>query len=207
MIIEVYEHDLEVQEFELIDLPGLEVPIGHTYGKKLVTIDFNREPHLMIAGETGGGKSTALRGIVTHMQLTKSNALFHHIDLKEGVELQIFEKCKNTVSFSDNIESAVATFRIIHKEIKRRYRLFKELGAVDIREYNKKHNPLPYIILVIDEYAELMETKGAEFVVERMAAIGRAAGLRMIVSNQRPDVKVINGRIKSNIPIILGLKT
>lgn len=205
LLVEVYEVDLDTHDYEPIKLPGLQLPIGYTYGKRLVKIDLNQEPHLMIAGETGSGKSVALRSILTNLFLTKPRIKVHLVDLKR-VELRMFAKCKAAESFSQTPAEAASRLKKIYEEVERRYELFMRADVVDIAEYNKRHQALPYIVVVIDEFAVLRDHKSAGIIMEDLAALARACGVHLIISTQRPDKDVINGRIKANIPIVLGLK-
>ena len=208
MLIEVYEQDLISHPFELIELKGMKLVMGHTYGARVVSIDLDREPHLMIAGETGSGKSTALRSILTTLFLTKPKVKIHLLDLKKGTELSMFAKCKNVVSLAKDVNQAAAVLNKVYREVERRYDLFAETEVVDINEYNKKHKPvLNREIIAIDEFSLLRKHKNAADTMEDLATLSRACGIHLIISTQRPDALIINGRIKANIPAVLGLKT
>lgn len=208
LFIEVFKEDLKAHEFEAVELPGMQLVAGHTYGSKLVTFDLDREPHLMIAGETGSGKSTALRAILTMIFLTMPRVKVHLIDLKMGAEFSIFAKCGQVASFArDSVQAAVVLGKVF-QEVERRYELFAERDVVDIGEYNAKYTPkLPREIVAIDEFSLLRDHATAANTMEDLAALARACGIHLIISTQRPDSRVINGRIKVNVPIVLGLKT
>lgn len=174
---------------------------------KLETIDLaDGEPHLLIAGESGSGKSTILRGIITSLlQHNKTN--LHLIDLKNGAEFGMFMKCKQVKSFARNANQAAATLSNIESVIDQRYNLFFENQVVDIKEYNKQFKPmLSYEVVIVDEFADLKSDDETMERLERISAKARACGVHLIISTQRPDAQILNGRIKANIPRIVGLK-
>jgi len=213
MFIKVYDKQLDKEyPFELIDTKGiLELVIGYEYGAKIVTVDLTDGlPHMLIAGETGSGKSTILRSIITTIILTKNPHLLelYLIDLKNGAEFGIFRKCSMVKSFSRNTGEAEAILYKLQKEVDNRYDLFYKSDCVDIVEYNKKHKKkkLTYKLLIIDEFADLMNEKDSISIMETLAAKSRACGIHLLISTQRPDAKVLNGRIKANVPVVLGLK-
>ena len=212
VIIEVYEKELETEyAFTPIKTRGiLEFPVGYSFGGKVERVDLAENgPHMIIAGETGSGKSTVLRSIITNLMLTNANIKLHLIDLKKGAEFNIFRKCGIVESFSRDREEAEKTLYKISKEVDRRYNLFFENDVVDIKEYNQKSKgkKLNYQLVIIDEFADLQNEKGSISIVEELAAKARACGIHLIVSTQRPDAKILNGRIKANMPVVLGLKT
>lgn len=198
-------------EFKAIDTKGiLELVVGYSY-KGAVRINLtDGSPHILLAGETGSGKSTELRAILTTLVITKDpNKLrLHLIDLKQGAELGIFKKCKHVESFSKNPIEAEKQLNKILKEVKRRYVLFEEKDCVDIKEYNKKFkfNKLNYHLIVIDEFALLKTEKDSLGALEELAATARACGIHLLISTQRPSATIINGDIKANVPIVIGLK-
>lgn len=183
--------------------------IGYDRKSNLISADLaDGEPHLLIAGETGSGKSTALRSIITNLILHSDTAL-HLIDLKRGAEFNVFAKCSKVQSFSRTKNEAESILNEINTEIDRRYDLFFENDVADIKEYNKKFKgkKLNFQVIVIDEFADLQDEKGSISIIETIAAKARACGIHLIISTQRPDAKVLNGRIKANVSSVLGLKT
>jgi S-DNA-T family DNA segregation ATPase FtsK/SpoIIIE len=207
--IEVFDKSKKtVYEYQIEQCKGdVSFPIGYTRQGKLVYCDLSGgEPHLLIAGETGSGKSTVLRSIITNLILTKDVKL-HLIDLKRGAEFQIFQKCSNVVSFCRNRAEARQTLEHLSEEIDRRYDLFFEKDCVDIKEYNRRFGGMDYQILIIDEFADLKDEKGSISLLEEIAAKARACGIHMIIATQRPDHITLNGRIKANVTTVLGLKT
>lgn len=207
--IEVFEQQSEaIQDYEPIVLHGnVPILIGYDRKNNLVSADLSSgEPHLLIAGETGSGKSTALRSIITNLILS-SKVTLHLIDLKRGAEFNVFAKSSKVKTFSRTKSEAERVLEDISIEIDRRYDLFFEHDVADIKEYNKKYKKLDYEVIIIDEFADLQNEKGSISILETIAAKARACGIHLIISTQRPDNKVLNGRIKANVPSVLGLKT
>lgn len=183
--------------------------IGYDRRGNLVTADLSDgEPHVLIAGETGSGKSTSLRCIIANLIL-HSDITLHLIDLKRGAEFNVFAKSSNVVSFSRTKDEAEYILSEINAEIDRRYDLFFENDVSNIKEYNKKfkRKKIDYQVIIIDEFADLQDEKGSISIIETIAAKARACGIHLIISTQRPDAKILNGRIKANVSSVLGLKT
>ncbi len=213
IFVKVYEKPLKSNcPFEKVNIKGaLSLTLGYSY-KGLETIDISKgEPHCLIAGETGSGKSTLLRGILTNIVLNynPNDLELHLIDLKEGVELGIFRKCGIVKSFSKNREEAEKSLYKLLAEVKRRYNLFYSKDCVDITEYNKrfKRKALNRKLVVIDEFSLLANEKSSINAMKELAAIARACGVHLLICTQRPSAKVIDGDIKANIPLVVGLKT
>ncbi|WP_180950235.1 FtsK/SpoIIIE domain-containing protein [Pygmaiobacter massiliensis] len=207
--IEVFEQNQKsVYEYETIHCKGdVEFPVGYDCRGKAVTCDLSSgEPHMLIAGETGSGKSTVLRSIITNLILDKDVKL-HLIDLKRGAEFQIFAKCRNVVDFARTKGEAERVLSAISREVDRRYDLFFSHDCVDIKEYNRKYKGLGYEVLIVDEFADLCLEKATIQSLEEISAKARACGIHIIISTQRPDAKILNGRIKANVTTVLGLKT
>jgi len=212
LIIKVYTNKLNTLEFtEIKTQKTLEFPIGYSYNNLEKICLTNGSPHLLIAGETGSGKSTTLRGIITSLILNNnSNKLdIDLVDLKNGAEFNIFRKCNIVKNFCRTIEETEELLYKTIKEVDKRYDLFFKNNCVDIKEYNKKNrrNKLKYKVIVVDEFADLQNEKDSIKILESLAAKTRACGIHLIISTQRPDSKILNGRIKANIPVVLGLKT
>jgi len=208
--IKVYESDLEEEyDFEKAPLKGLKLLFGRSInGVEYVDLT-NGEPHCLIAGETGSGKSTLLRGIITNLILNDDKNLeLHFIDLKGGVELGLFKDCKMVRSFVDEPDDAPKALETIFDEVKRRYKLFSDNECVSIEEYNKLgKNKLKRWLVVVDEFAELSLNKENVDLICRLSALSRACGIHLLLSTQRPDKDVLNGRIKANVTVVAGLKT
>ena len=206
----------------------LPVVIGRTIQNENYTFDLAKLPHLLVAGATGQGKSVGLNAIITSLLYRKHPAelKFVLIDPKM-VEFSLFNKLEK--HFLAKMESeddaivtdpkiAVNTLNSLVAEMENRLELCKKAGAKNIVEYNDKflhrrlnpengHRFLPYIVVVIDEFADLIMTaKEVEKPVMRLAQKARAIGIHLIVATQRPDVKVITGGIKANFPARIAFR-
>lgn len=210
-LLKIYEKDLEKKyDFKLIETEKtLEVCIGYTFGNIPVIVDIAKFPHLLIAGATGNGKTVFVRSILTSLILLKNPDLLHlHlVDLKNGSELGAFENFEMVKSFSTTAEETEKLLDTMLKETLRRHKLFKVKKVNDFTSYNKrfKNEPLTNELVVIEEYADLIGSKKCQKIVDTLTQKARSAGIHVIVSCQRPDAEVLNGRIKNNIPTVLGL--
>jgi DNA segregation ATPase FtsK/SpoIIIE, S-DNA-T family len=210
---------------------GFELPIilGKTISNEIFVTDLAKMPHLLMAGATGQGKSVGLNVILTSLLYKKhpSEVKFILVDPKK-VELTLFNKIeRHFLAMLPNAEEAIITDtkKVINTlnslciEMDNRYNLLKDGGVRNIKEYNAKfvkrrlnpekgHKFLPYIVLVIDELADLMMTAGKEVEqpIARLAQLARAIGIHLIVATQRPSVNVITGLIKANFPARLSFK-
>ena len=210
---------------------NFELPIilGRTISNEAFITDLAKMPHLLMAGATGQGKSVGLNVILTSLLYKKhpSQIKFVLVDPKK-VELTLYNKIeRHFLAMLPNSEEAIITDtkKVIYTlnslciEMDNRYNLLKDAGVRNIREYNAKfiqrrlnpekgHKYLPYIVLVIDELADLMMTAGKEVEqpIARLAQLARAIGIHLIVATQRPSVNVITGLIKANFPARLSFK-
>lgn len=199
--------------------PGkvLSVPLGRDVTGNIVMCDLTKMPHLLIAGSTGSGKSVAINGIITSllMQAKPNEVKFMLIDPKR-VELSVYNDIPHLLTpvVSEPKRAAKALHKVVD-EMTRRYELFANFGVRNIDGYNKlveqnNANPednvaqtrLPYVVAIVDELADLMMTVSSEVedAIIRIAQMGRAAGIHMILATQRPSVDVITGLIKANVP-------
>ena len=203
----------------------MELPIafGKTISNETFVVDLAKMPHLLMAGATGQGKSVGLNAILTSLLYKKHPAevKFVLVDPKK-VELTLFNKIeRHYLAKLPDAEEAIITdtTKVVHTlnsmciEMDTRYDLLKDAMVRNIKEYNTKfkarklnpndgHRFLPYIVLVIDEFADLIMTAGKEVEtpIARMAQLARAIGIHLIVATQRPSVNVITGIIKANFP-------
>jgi S-DNA-T family DNA segregation ATPase FtsK/SpoIIIE len=208
------------------DLP---IVLGKTISNEVFVADLAKMPHLLMAGATGQGKSVGLNMILASLIYKKhpSQLKFVLVDPKK-VELTLFNKIeRHFLAKLPGSEEAIITDtkKVIHTlnslciEMDNRYNLLKEAGARNLKEYNakfiaRKLNPdkghyfMPYIVLVIDELADLMMTAGKEIEtpIARLAQLARAIGIHLVVATQRPSVNVITGTIKANFPARLSFK-
>lgn len=210
----------------------MELPcaIGKTITNEVYMFDLAKIPHLLVAGATGQGKSVGLNSILTSLLYKK-----HPAELKivlidpKKVEFSIYEPITNhflaKVPDDDaepiitDVTKVVRTLNSLCKEMDTRYDLLKMAGARNIKEYNKKfiarrlnpnhgHKYMPYIVVVIDEFGDLIMTAGKEIElpIARIAQLARAVGIHMIIATQRPTTTIITGNIKANFPGRIAFK-
>jgi S-DNA-T family DNA segregation ATPase FtsK/SpoIIIE len=201
----------------------LPIAIGKTIANEPFIADLAKMPHLLMAGATGQGKSVGLNAIIASLLYKKHPAeiKFVMVDPKK-VELSLFNKIERhfLAKLPDSEEAIITDTRKVVRtlnsltiEMDQRYDLLKDAQVKNIKEYNTKFNArrlnpndghrfLPYIILVVDEFADLMMTAGKEVEtpITRLAQLARAIGIHLIIATQRPSVNIITGTIKANFP-------
>ena len=209
----------------------MELPIvmGRTIANETFIADLARMPHLLIAGATGQGKSVGLNVVLASLIYKKhpSQLKLVLVDPKK-VELSLYNKLERHFLAKlpgDDEPIITETKKVIHTlnslclEMDQRYELLKEAGVRNIKEYNERfvqrrlnpaqgHRFLPYIVLVIDEFADMMMTAGKEIEIPiaRLAQLARAIGIHLVLATQRPSVNVITGIIKANFPVRISYK-
>ncbi|MFI0491091.1 DNA translocase FtsK [Flavobacterium sp.] len=213
------------QEAEM-ELP---IALGKTISNETFVVDLAKMPHLLMAGATGQGKSVGLNAVITSLLYKKHPAeiKFVLVDPKK-VELTLFNKIERhylaklpdseDAIITDNAK-VVNTLNSLCVEMDNRYSLLKDAMVRNIKEYNDKfksrklnpengHRFLPYIVLVVDEFADLIMTAGKEVEVPiaRLAQLARAIGIHLIIATQRPSVNVITGLIKANFPARIAFR-
>ncbi|MCL0091725.1 DNA translocase FtsK [Dehalococcoidales bacterium] len=183
----------------------LALALGKGAGGEAVAADLSRMPHLLIAGATGSGKTVCLNSIICCLILhnTPSEVQFIMIDPKR-VELTLFNSIPHLATpVIVDTNKALTTLRWLNQEMDKRYQKLATAGARNIEGYNKKGDErLPYLILIIDELADLMMAgvDEVEHILCRLAQLARATGIHLIVATQRPSVDVVTGLIKANFP-------
>lgn len=209
-----------------MDLP---IVLGKTISNEVYVADLAKMPHLLMAGATGQGKSVGINVLLTSLLYKKhpSQLKLVLVDPKK-VELALYSKLERhfLAALPDadeciitDTKKVVNTLNSLTVEMDTRYNLLKDAGVRNIKEYNQKfterklnpnqgHRFLPYIVLVIDELADLMLTAGkeVEMPIARLAQLARAIGIHLIVATQRPSVNVITGTIKANFPARLSFR-
>ena len=207
----------------------LPIALGKTISNETFVVDLAKMPHLLMAGATGQGKSVGLNAVLTSLLYKKHPAevKFILVDPKK-VELTLFNKIeRHYLAKLPDVEEAIITdtTKVVHTlnslciEMDNRYDLLKNAMVRNIKEYNTKfkarklnpndgHQFLPYIVLVIDEFADLIMTAGKEIEtpIARLAQLARAIGIHLIVATQRPSVNVITGIIKANFPARIAFR-
>jgi S-DNA-T family DNA segregation ATPase FtsK/SpoIIIE len=185
----------------------LTIALGKGAGGEAMAADLSRMPHLLIAGATGSGKTVCLNSIICCLLLHNSpyDVRFIMIDPKR-VELVTFNGVPQLLApVVVDTDKAIKALRWLSQEMDSRYRQFAQAGARNIEGYNKDRSPgeeLPYLVLIIDELADLMMTAfdEVEHALCRLAQLARATGIHLVVATQRPSVDVITGLIKANFP-------
>lgn len=207
----------------------LPLALGKTISNETLVVDLTKMPHLLVAGATGQGKSVGINAIITSILYKKHPAevKFILVDPKK-VELTLFNKIERHFlaklpDFEDSIitdtKKVVKTLKSLCVEMENRYELLKNGMCRNIKEYNKKfkkrklnpndgHRFLPYLVLVVDEFADIIMTQGKEVEtpIGRLAQLARAVGIHLIIATQRPSVNVITGLIKANFPARIAFK-
>ena len=207
----------------------LPLALGKTISNETFVVDLAKMPHLLMAGATGQGKSVGINSILTSLLYKKhpSEIKFILVDPKK-VELTLFNKIERhyLAKLPDSSEPIITDNREVIKtlnslctEMEQRYELLKNGMCRNIKEYNQKfkkrklnpndgHKFLPYLILVVDEFADLIMTTGKEVEtpIARLAQLARAVGIHLIIATQRPSVNVITGLIKANFPARIAFR-
>ncbi|WP_266204383.1 FtsK/SpoIIIE family DNA translocase [Pontibacter kalidii] len=219
---------LSTEKFMKSDM-DLPIAFGKTITNEVFITDLAKMPHLLMAGATGQGKSVGLNTILTSLLYKRhpSQLKFVLVDPKK-VELSLFNKIERhfLAKLPDTDEAIITdtkkvvnTLNSLCMEMDMRYDLLKDAGCRNLKEYNRKfverklnpqkgHRFMPYIVLVIDELADLMMTAGKEVEtpIARLAQLARAIGIHLVVATQRPSVNVITGIIKANFPARISFK-
>lgn len=207
----------------------LPVAIGRTISNQVYVFDLAKMPHLLVAGATGQGKSVGLNALIASLLYRKhpSQLKFVFIDPKK-VELSLYAKIErhylakmpgNGDAIITDVDLVVETLTSLCNEMDNRYELLKDAMVRNIEEYNEKfvsgrldvesgHRYLPYIVVVIDEYADLIMTAGrdVEQPIARLAQLARAIGIHLVIATQRPTANIITGVIKANFPARIAFR-
>lgn len=193
----------------------LDIPLGKAVNGSVRSFDLTKMPHLLVAGSTGSGKSVAVNGIIASilMKAGPDQVKFMMIDPKM-VELSVYNDIPHLlIPVVTNPRKAARALQKVVDEMEKRYELFSQVGVRNLEgyndkvaDYNKQSNekqiPLPLIVVIVDELADLMmvASKEVEDAIIRLGQKARAAGIHMILATQRPSVDVISGLIKANVP-------
>jgi S-DNA-T family DNA segregation ATPase FtsK/SpoIIIE len=184
----------------------LPIGVGMDVAGKPVVADLTKMPHLLVAGATGSGKSVCINSLITSLLITRTpeEVQFILVDPKQ-VELSQYRGLPHLrLPVVTDMEKVVAALRWTVQEMERRYGLFADVGARNIVAFNDRFadERLVYLVLVVDELADMMMTaaEDVERLICRLAQLGRAAGVHVVVATQRPSVDVLTGLIKANLP-------
>ena len=198
---------MESPGFQHIDSP-LAIALGMSVDGKPVSADLTQMPHLLIAGTTGSGKSKCINAIIISILANRSpdDVKFIMVDPKR-VELTGYNGLPHLVApVVVELEKTVGVLRWVTSEMDERYKKFSKAGARNLIDYNHildpESAPMPYIVVIIDELADLMMTapEETERAISRIAALARATGIHLVIATQRPSVDVVTGLIKANFP-------
>ena len=204
---------IESPEFQRKNTP-LTVALGRDITGNPVVVDLAQMPHLLVAGTTNSGKSICLRAMAICLAMNNSpeQLRFVMIDPKR-VEFYHFNGLPHLLGkVETEYERSIAVLEWAVQEMKNRYQLFETVGARKLEVYNQyaKSNgqkPLPYIVIIIDEMAEIMKgaDKQGQVCIDKLTSLARATGMHLITATQRPDTTIVTGKIKTNIPARIAL--
>ena len=197
---------MESQDFrKIVGKGGLPIALGADAGGEAVAMDLAALPHVMIAGATGSGKSVCINSIIASFLMTKppDQLRMLMVDPKQ-VELTPFNGIPHLVlPVITDVDEVSPMLKGLVREMNRRYKQMSEINTRNIAGYNAKaKEPIPYIVLIVDELADLMMVGGAEVEhsLVRLAQMGRASGIHLVLATQRPSKEVVTGLLKANVP-------
>lgn len=197
---------MEAQDFrKIVGKGGLPIALGADAGGEAVAMDLAALPHVMIAGATGSGKSVCINSIIASFLMTKppDQLRMLMVDPKQ-VELTPFNGIPHLVlPVITDVDEVSPMLKGLVREMNRRYKQMSEINTRNIAGYNAKaKEPIPYIVLIVDELADLMMVGGAEVEhsLVRLAQMGRASGIHLVLATQRPSKEVVTGLLKANVP-------
>ncbi len=184
--------------------------LGRAVSGEPIFLDISKMPHLLVAGATGSGKSIAIHSLLISLLYKNSPEMLGLIVVDpKRVELSIYEGIPHLLTpVITETKKAMGAMKWAIDEMDRRYQILLESGSRDIKGYHRDHHDLPYIVIVIDELADLMSVFGREVEgsIIRLAQMARATGIHLVLSTQRPSVEVITGLIKANITTRIAMQ-
>jgi len=222
----VYFYDILTSELFQKSKARLPIVIGRTVSGAPYVSDIAKMPHMLIAGQTGSGKSVAINSFIASLLMTRTPAELRMIMIDpKKVELSYYQGIPHLIApVVTESKEAVKALSWGIGEMDRRYRLLAKVGARNIEKFNEDiqagkikdeflkecdNKPLPYVVIIVDELADLMLTaaKDVETCIQRIAQLARAVGLHLIVATQRPSVDIITGPIKANLTSRMAFRT
>jgi DNA segregation ATPase FtsK/SpoIIIE, S-DNA-T family len=197
----IYDYQLYSPSFERMSLP---IVAGMDLNGKLIVFDMLKNPHILIAGETGSGKSTQVRSVLATLiqALPPKQLQLYLCDLKRS-EFHLFRQIEHVQGVFVTPKEMLPMLAYLQKEMRSRGDKLDQHGVMHIDDLP---SPPPYIVLCIDEVALLQDQKEIMSLVEEISSIGRALGVFLILSMQRPDRKVLDGKLKNNLTVRMGFK-
>ena len=207
-VIRIFPNEIQnvLYDYSAFPIKNEKLPVvcGLNKYNQYVIYDMVEHPHLLIAGTTGSGKSTQIRSILTTLIQHKApEQLYLYLcDLKKS-EFHLFQKTQHVKSTTYTANSLYPVLVKLKKEIQRRGEILNKYGCSHIDQLPKK---LPYLLLCIDEYPLLQHEKAITDIVEEISSIGRTNGVLLLLSMQRPDSKVLDGKIKNNLNVTMGFR-
>lgn len=194
-------------DFEPIETQGeVEIPIGYGH-EGMMTLEFSDQVSaLLVGGYPGSGKSVFLRQAITNLILTKRPAdlQLHLVDLKNGVEFEMFRRVEHVDGFAKDESGALKLFNRLEQLTVERYHTLSAAGVVNVTEYNRKRGKMNYQLVIVDEYANLRENKEIQAKVDKLLRICRAVGVYFVICTQRPSAETVPGLIKANTQAVLA---
>ncbi len=198
----------------LTEKTKLYIPFGESISGKIISGDLSKFPHMLISGGTGSGKSVFMQSVIMSliMRNRPEELKLVMVDPKR-VEMAKYDSIPHLLCpiVKDMSQAKICIDKLCH-EMERRYTIFEKAGVREIREYNEEYaskknlRKLPFIVCIIDEFADLMDTfKNVEDPVVRIAQKARAAGIHLIIATQRPTVNIVTGRLKANLSVRVAL--
>lgn len=192
-------------------LGELSVIVGEEVSGEPFHFELNEQPHILVAGTTGGGKSVCINTIISSLLLRRSpkELNFLLIDPKR-VEFSKFSSLPHLIKpVVKGAQGGVDALKWAVSEMERRYIEIEKIGVENLYQLSVKERPFPILVIVVDELADLIMTAGAEIddLISRLAQLGRAAGMHLILATQTPNSKVLSATIRSNIPSRIALRT
>ena len=197
---------------EFAESGQLSFAVGRDVTGEPMFANIAKMPHLLVAGSTGSGKSVTIHSIILSLLYKNSPKTLKLIMIDpKRVELSVYSGIPHLIApVVTQSKKSMGVFRWALNEMDRRYEMFERAGSRDLGSYNKKNpdSTLPYVVIVVDELADLMSTYGKEVEgsIVRLAQMARATGIHLILSTQRPSVEVVTGLIKANIPARIALQ-